>query len=85
MISHLQMLLVQLVHHVHQTLERVFAHLGVAVRQTIVVVEMEENVFPMVGPGATNSALVMDPDLIPSEEAHQLGAFETTHAGAVKS
>ncbi len=49
------------------------------------VVEMEENVFPMVGPGATNSALVMDPDLIPSEEAHQLGAFETTHAGAVKS
>jgi len=48
------------------------------------VVEMEENVFPMVGPGASNDALVMDPELIPSEAAHQAGAFETTHAGAVK-
>jgi len=48
------------------------------------VVEMEENVFPMVGPGASNDALVMDPDLIPSEAAHKPGAFETTHAGAVK-
>ncbi len=45
------------------------------------VVEMEENVFPMVGPGASNSSLVMDPDLEPSEAAHQVGAFETTHAG----
>jgi hypothetical protein len=26
----------------------------------------------------------MDPDLVPSEAAHQAGAFETTHAGAVK-
>ncbi len=49
------------------------------------VVEMEENVFPMVGPGASNSSLVMDPDLIPSEAAHNPGAFETTHAGAKKS
>jgi acetolactate synthase-1/2/3 large subunit len=48
------------------------------------VVEMEENVFPMVGPGASNDALVMDPDLVPSEAAHQVGAFETTHAGAIK-
>ncbi|MDR3690861.1 MAG: biosynthetic-type acetolactate synthase large subunit [Fimbriimonas sp.] len=47
------------------------------------VVEMEENVFPMVGPGASNSALVMDPDLEPSEAAHKAGAFETTHAGAL--
>ncbi len=45
------------------------------------VVEMEENVFPMVGPGASNSSLVMDPDLEPSEAAHHVGAFETTHAG----
>jgi len=46
------------------------------------VVEMEENVFPMVGPGATNSSLVMDPDLEDSAAAHEAGAFETTHAGA---
>ena len=49
------------------------------------VVEMEENVFPMVGPGAANSSLLMDPDLEPSEAAHQVGAFETTHAGAALS
>jgi acetolactate synthase-1/2/3 large subunit len=48
------------------------------------VVEMEENVFPMVGPGASNDKVVMDPDLEPSEAAHQAGAFETTHAGAAK-
>ncbi len=41
--------------------------------------------FPMVGPGASNSSLVMDPDLVPSEAAHNPGAFETTHAGAKKS
>lgn len=45
------------------------------------VVEMEENVFPMVGPGQGNSALIMDPALT-HEEPHSAGAFETTHAGA---
>jgi acetolactate synthase-1/2/3 large subunit len=41
------------------------------------VVEMEENVFPMVGPGAGNSALVMDP---------ALGAKNSTtnHVGATR-
>ena len=38
MILHLQMLLVELVHYMHQTLERIFAHLGVTVSQTAVVV-----------------------------------------------
>jgi len=64
------------------TLKGAEAHVGPVLCEF--VVEMEENVFPMVGPGASNDALVMDPDLVPSEEAHQLGAFETTHAGAVK-
>ncbi len=45
------------------------------------VVEMEENVFPMVGPGAGNSAVVMDPALT-HVEPHAVGAFETTHAVA---
>ena len=48
------------------------------------VVEMEENVFPMVGPGAGNSSVVMDPALTEQKIANQIGAFETTHAGAAR-
>jgi acetolactate synthase-1/2/3 large subunit len=48
------------------------------------VVEMEENVFPMVGPGAGNSSVVMDPALTEQKIANALGAFETTHAGAAR-
>jgi acetolactate synthase-1/2/3 large subunit len=46
------------------------------------VVEMEENVYPMVGPGASNSSVVMDPALtaIPVHPEHT--AYETTHAVA---
>lgn len=36
------------------------------------VVEMEENVFPMVPAGATNDKLVMDPALTPAPEARQM-------------
>jgi acetolactate synthase-1/2/3 large subunit len=43
------------------------------------VVEMEENVYPMVGPGAGNSEVVMDPALTHSP-SDLVGAFETTHA-----
>lgn len=46
------------------------------------VVEMEENVYPMVGPGASNSDVVMDPALTHAP-VESTGAFETTHA-AVK-
>jgi hypothetical protein len=42
------------------------------------VVEMEENVFPMVGPGAGNSTVVMDPALT-HVEPEAVGPFETTH------
>lgn len=65
-----------------ETLRSASAHVGPVLCEF--VVEMEENVFPMVGPGASNDKVVMDPDLEPSEAAHQAGAFETTHAGATK-
>ena len=65
-----------------ETLKNASAHVGPVLCEF--VVEMEENVFPMVGPGASNDKVVMDPDLEPSEAAHQAGAFETTHAGAAK-
>jgi acetolactate synthase-1/2/3 large subunit len=45
------------------------------------VVEMEENVYPMVGPGAGNSSVIMDPALKEQQIANAIGAFETTHAG----
>jgi acetolactate synthase-1/2/3 large subunit len=48
------------------------------------VVEMEENVYPMVGPGAGNSTVIMDPALTEQKIANAIGAFETTHAGAVR-
>ncbi len=48
------------------------------------VVEMEENVFPMVGPGMGNSSLVMDPALT-HESPEPVGAFETTHASKVNA
>lgn len=47
------------------------------------VVEMEENVFPMVGPGNGNSAVIMDPALT-HEGSAVIGAFETTHASHSK-
>jgi acetolactate synthase-1/2/3 large subunit len=58
------------------TLEAARAHKGPVLCEF--VVEMEENVFPMVGPGASNSALVMDPALT-NEVPEAAGAFETTH------
>jgi acetolactate synthase-1/2/3 large subunit len=46
------------------------------------VVEMEENVFPMVPAGGNNSDVIMDPELTSAKD-EVVGAFETTHA-AVK-
>jgi len=42
------------------------------------VVEMEENVYPMVPAGSNNSGVIMDPALTKVEPA-TVGAFETTH------
>ncbi|MFZ4508734.1 MAG: biosynthetic-type acetolactate synthase large subunit [Fimbriimonas sp.] len=47
------------------------------------VVEMEENVYPMVGPGASNSDVVMDPALT-KVDAHPDGAFETSHTSGAR-
>lgn len=47
------------------------------------VVEMEENVYPMVPAGLSNSQVIMDPALTNGEEYHAVqGAFETTHVRA---
>jgi acetolactate synthase-1/2/3 large subunit len=59
-----------------QTLEAARAHKGPVLCEF--VVEMEENVFPMVGPGAGNSSVLMDPALT-QEVPDATGAFETTH------
>lgn len=47
------------------------------------VVEMEENVYPMVPAGASNSGVIMDPALTETPVPVASGAFETTHV-AVK-
>ncbi|MEJ5170919.1 MAG: thiamine pyrophosphate-dependent enzyme, partial [Fimbriimonadales bacterium] len=46
---------------VDETLERARSLRGPVLAEF--VVEMEENVYPMVGPGASNDAVIMDPDL----------------------
>lgn len=60
-----------------ETLKRARAHAGPVLVEF--VVEMEENVFPMVGPGAGNSTVIMDPALTHTD-VHPEGAFETHHA-----
>jgi acetolactate synthase I/II/III large subunit len=61
------------------TIEGARAHAGPVLVEF--VVEMEENVFPMVGPGAGNSTVVMDPALT-HVEPEAVGPFETTHVVA---
>ena len=43
------------------------------------VVEMEENVYPMVPAGGSNSSVIMDPALGASAPEEAAGSFETTH------
>lgn len=43
------------------------------------VVEMEENVYPMVPAGTNNSGVIMDPALKPGPTGPVEGAFETSH------
>ncbi|HWD39717.1 MAG TPA: biosynthetic-type acetolactate synthase large subunit [Fimbriimonas sp.] len=62
-----------------ETLREASAHNGPVLCEF--VVEMEENVFPMVGPGAANGSVIMDPALT-QQAVVASGAFETTHAGA---
>jgi len=63
-----------------QTLAEASTHPGPVLCEF--VVEMEENVYPMVGPGAGNSSVIMDPALTETPVPVAAGAFETTHAGA---
>jgi acetolactate synthase I/II/III large subunit len=65
-----------------QTLKEASEHHGPVLCEF--VVEMEENVYPMVGPGAGNSSVIMDPALTHHPEPNAHGAFETTHAGVAR-
>ncbi|CAN5634171.1 biosynthetic-type acetolactate synthase large subunit [soil metagenome] len=44
------------------------------------VVEMEENVYPMVPAGGSNSSVIMDPALTGEPVPDEAGSFETSHA-----
>jgi acetolactate synthase-1/2/3 large subunit len=61
------------------TLEAARAHNGPVLCEF--VVEMEENVYPMVPAGGSNSAVIMDPALTHVEPPEDVVvSFETTHA-----
>lgn len=60
------------------TLEAARAHQGPVLVEF--VVEMEENVFPMVPAGGSNSDVIMDPALTKAPPPPVEGSFETTHA-----
>ncbi len=62
-----------------QTLKEASEHMGPVLCEF--VVEMEENVYPMVPAGATNSSVIMDPALTETPIPAATGSFETTHAG----
>lgn len=63
-----------------QTLKEAREHNGPVLCEF--VVEMEENVFPMVPAGGSNSNLIMDPALGETPKEVPAASFETTHAGA---
>ncbi len=63
------------------TIEGARAHNGPVLCEF--VVEMEENVFPMVPAGGNNSEVIMDPALT-HVEVHPDGAFETSHAAVAR-
>jgi len=58
------------------TFKRATEHVGPVLCEF--VVEMEENVYPMVPAGASNSGVIMDPALT-HQESHVAASFETTH------
>ncbi len=58
------------------TLKRATDHVGPVLCEF--VVEMEENVYPMVPAGQSNSGVIMDPALT-HQESHVAASFETTH------
>jgi len=66
------------IQELEQTIRQASAHNGPVLCEF--VVEMEENVYPMVGPGATNSALAMDPALDQMNAAKAFESSETPSA-----
>jgi acetolactate synthase-1/2/3 large subunit len=64
------------VEDLEDTLKRATDHVGPVLCEF--VVEMEENVYPMVPAGASNSGVIMDPALT-HQESHEAASFETTH------
>ena len=58
------------------TLKRATDHVGPVLCEF--VVEMEENVYPMVPAGTNNSGVIMDPALT-NQESNVAASFETTH------
>jgi acetolactate synthase-1/2/3 large subunit len=64
------------VEDLEDTLKRATDHVGPVLCEF--VVEMEENVYPMVPAGTNNSGVIMDPALTHQEPA-VVGSFETTH------
>ena len=65
-----------------ETLAQARAHVGPVLCEF--VVEMEENVYPMVPAGGSNSSVIMDPAITHEPAPEVDGAFETSHAGVKK-